>query len=347
MTRSILSDEMGFEVRGHRFFSKDRRFSYPIAIVIYNGGNRLGYFDPDFYELGFHEILMRLPFGEQMNIIRHELAHYLLYLTHGPGTIAAHGPEFREFCRSYGWSEEVGRASMEIPPSDRTSVEESAPLRKIRKLMALGTGSNVFEAESAMLKARELLVKYGAEKSTLEPEEEVAFVKTVFQKKKIDAKLQAIARILQTFFVYPVFRKGTGICRLDILGSELHIKIADHVAIVLDRTFEELWLETKKDKGLQGITAKNSFFLGIAKGYCNKIAFLQRSETEDRNTLIVLEGQLEKAKQLVYPRKLGSLKTRRGFCPESARLGELAGQDLQINPGLQGNETSSETLYLS
>ena len=56
--KDVLSREMGLPVAINRFYDVRRKFSYPISIVIYNHRDILGYFDPDFYELGFHECLM-------------------------------------------------------------------------------------------------------------------------------------------------------------------------------------------------------------------------------------------------------------------------------------------------
>ena len=76
--------------------------SYPIQIVIFNDRNMLGYFDPTFYELGFHERLMYSRKEQLHEVIKHELAHYITFITHGEG-VQAHGPEFRAFCQSMGW----------------------------------------------------------------------------------------------------------------------------------------------------------------------------------------------------------------------------------------------------
>ena len=50
----------------------------------------LGYFDPNFYELGFHECLMHSSREQLQDIIRHELAHYMTFIEYGAG-IQQHG----------------------------------------------------------------------------------------------------------------------------------------------------------------------------------------------------------------------------------------------------------------
>jgi hypothetical protein len=61
---------VGFGVHGDRFYDRSGR-SFPIKIVIFNKKNKLGYFDSNFLELGFHQSVMYQ--SEQMltNLIRH------------------------------------------------------------------------------------------------------------------------------------------------------------------------------------------------------------------------------------------------------------------------------------
>ena len=73
---------------------------------------------------------------------------------------------------------------------------------------------------------------------------------------------------------------------------------------------------------LKGTVAKNSFFLGMAKGYCNKIQALKREyNSEVTNALMVIEKKLIDAKAMVYPR-LSSTKSSGNYCQQSSALGE-------------------------
>ena len=61
----------------------------------------LGYFDSNFYELGFHECLMQSSREQLSNVIRHELAHYMTFINYGEA-VQPHGAEFRAFCQANG-----------------------------------------------------------------------------------------------------------------------------------------------------------------------------------------------------------------------------------------------------
>lgn len=335
--KNILAKEVGVRVCNSRFFDKQEYYSYPIKIVIYNDQSKLGYFDAGTYELGFHERLMDCKTTQLHNIIRHEIAHYMTFINHGP-TDTPHGKEFKSFCESLNWHKDVFSATvcLEI---DNDIPKESAILRKIQKLMALSTSSNCHESEQAMIKSQTLLLKYNLDESCIKDEnDEKIFLKRILKQKKKDAKMQAIAHILETFFVNTIYSKQTGSICLEIVGSKVNVEIADYVANFLTVELDRLWLSAKKQYAtLSGITAKNSFFLGIAKGYCNKIKFLKQSyESDFLNGLMVIEKKLDQAKEMVYPR-LSTFKSSGGYSPEASSLGQKMGNALSIHLGVSAS----------
>ena len=70
--KGILSREIRVKVVGDRFYDQRQKFSYPIKVVIFNNKSMLGYFDSNFYELGFHECLMHSSKEQLHHIIKHE-----------------------------------------------------------------------------------------------------------------------------------------------------------------------------------------------------------------------------------------------------------------------------------
>lgn len=325
---AILSKEAGLKVARNRFYKT--LHSYPINVVIYNNKSQLGYFESSFFELGFHETLMHVSKSQLHDIIRHELAHYLLFIQHG-NTVQPHGTEFRGFCQSLGWGPSVYLATCCLE-KEENPVESSGVLRKVQKLMALSNSGNPNEAELAMLKAQELLLKHNMDGSYLESEDEdKVLLKRIMQQKKEDGKMRAIARILETFFVSVVYRKADGFVCLEILGDPTNVEIAEYVAGFLSSELNQLW----KSSQLKGMIAKNSFFHGIAKGYCTKIDALKRSyDQKATHALMVIEKKLTQSKALVYPR-LTQTRSTRNHCHGSAALGEAAGKNLTIHPGLK------------
>lgn len=328
LVKEVLLKEVQLKVGKDRFYNKRQTASYPIKIVVYNSKKMLGYFDPDFYELGFHECLIHVSKEQLLSVVRHEVAHYMTFIEHGE-TIEPHGAEFKTFCRRMGWD---SSATLCLEGAANNPVlEQSSVFRKVQKLMALATSSNKNEAEQAMIKSQQLLLKHNMESAHIKDDEKM-FLKRILKEKKETAKMRSIARILETFFVSVVFHRGKDHIYLEILGSAVNIEIAEYVAGVLHLELEHLWKKAQTTAHLKGVVAKNSFFLGLAKGYCNKIQALKR-DTTTTHALMVIEKKLIDAKAMAYQR-LRSSTSRRRHCPASSALGEKLGKGLNIRPAL-------------
>ncbi len=348
VVKDVLSREVRLKVAGDRFYDRQQEASYPIKVVIYNNKSMLGYFDPNFYELGFHERLMHTSKGQLRNVVRHELAHYITFINYGE-TVQPHAVEFKAFCQRMGWDEEVYKASSCVEDGQNTpDIEESAVFRKVQKLMALASSSNKNEAEQAMIKSQQLLLKHNIESKYIGGEdEEKIFLKRIMKQKKENAKMRSIANILETFFVTVVYNRGGGFTFLEILGSAVNIEIAEYVASVLHSEMDKLWKQAQQHANLKGMIAKNSFFLGLARGYCNKIQALKREYNSDvANALMIIEKKLIDAKAMVYPR-LSSSNSSGGYCQKSSALGEQMGRQLNINAAVtRSNHSTGLLAYL-
>lgn len=344
----IISKELLLKVSTNRFYDRKNEYSYPIKVVIYNNKSMLGYFSSDFYELGFHEILMHSSKEKLHNIIRHELAHYITFINYGC-SIQPHGVEFRAFCQRMKWTEEVYHATTCLDDgASAIDIEESGILRKVQKLMALASSSNQNEAEQAMIKSQQLLLKHNITLNDVSgEEEEKVFLKRILKQKKENAKMRSIAIILETFFVNTVYSRNGDYIYLEIIGNAVNVEIAEYVANFLSRELDNIWGHAKQlHKQLKGLIAKNSFFLGIAKGYCNKIhALKQECNFDVSNALLVIEKKLVEAKEMVYPR-LSTSKSNAHYCRASSSLGEQAGRQLNINPGI-GTSSKKSGTYLT
>ncbi len=344
--KNVLAHEVRLRVAGNYFYDRRQQSSYPIKVVISNQNNVLGYFDPNFYELGFHECLMFANKYQLGNVIRHELAHYITFINYG-ALKTPHAPEFREFCERVGWGEEVYKASFDLKV-EADAMQENGVLRKVQKLLALATSSNQYEAEQAMIKSQELLLQYNIDAQYAQQDnDEKVFLKRIMKQKRKNAKMQAIARILGTFFVSVVYARQGEFVYLDIVGSSVNIEIAEYVAQVLDNELDRLWQQAQTEKRLKGMVARNSFFRGIAIGYCNKIQALKGAYNDDaRRALMIIDKQLITAKEMIYER-LKHTYSKGRCCSLSAALGEQMGRELHINPAITKQANTAACLQLT
>lgn len=326
--KDVLSKEVGLKVAGDRFYDKAHQNSYPIRVVIFNHKAHLGYFDPNFYELGFHESLMQQPKDKILQIIRHEIAHYVTFMSFPAAQ--PHGKEFKDFCKRMGWGKEVYEATVCLEGAEEGTSEESAILRKVQKLMALSKSSNAHEAELAMVKSQQLLLKHNIELDPSLPEEKI-ILKRIFEMRRTSPKTDAIARILGTFFVNIVYSKAKEFTYIEVLGTVVNVEIAEYVATFLDGELDRLWELTRATSPhLSGLVARNSFFTGLARGYCQKVGDLQKTHTK---ALVAINEKLNEAKSMVY-NGLRLKSSYRGHCSESATKGQQAGCKLTISPAV-------------
>ncbi|MBT3583908.1 MAG: DUF2786 domain-containing protein [Halobacteriovoraceae bacterium] len=325
----------------------------PFHIVVFESSSSLGYFDSNTYQIGIHKKLMTGAKNEViLNVLRHELAHFVTYLKYR-NSKKPHGPEFKQICHSYGWGAEVSSAysNLELENSKiESNHKELRLLEKVKKLLALASSCNKFEAETATLKANELLYRHNLELCQLDQQdfhslesEETVYVKRVLEAKRNNGKLHAIYEILQNFFVQPVFNHGKGICYLEVVGSKVNVEMADYVASFLDNEIDHLWNKAREsDPFFKGISKKNSFMRGLALGFCEKLK--ESKEKIPPGSLVLLQKNLSKSLELVYSR-LGHSATRTSSnCSVASGLGKELGRGLSIRPGVKNS--SSQTLLL-
>jgi hypothetical protein len=338
--RDIVQNEMGLQMDRKRLFYKG--VFYPLNVVVFEDASRLGYFDSRFYELGLSKNLM-LHAHERIlkNVIRHELAHFMAYIIHGPGVL--HGEEFKRICRGFNWDDEVEKAYANIEELNQKiegDLKSEKMLSKLKKLLALTSSDNAHERELATLKANQLLLDHNLERvrtSSAHSSEEIVYVKRVLEAGRKQAKHVAIYDILKTFYISPIFNHGRGLFYLEVIGDKTSVELAEYVAHFLDNELEVLWKEAKKNNPtFNSVTARNSFFRGISTGYVQKIEN-QKKSFASSSELIVLEKNLKHQLAIVYNR-IGHSKSHYSKDHSDAKnYGIKKGQELSIRPGLKSS----------
>ena len=310
LAKQILEQEMGIKVGRERFIYQNYR--YPLHIVVFEGKSTLGYFNPNFFEIGLNKRMINNQ-DDLLDTLRHELAHYILYLREGDLT---HSANFRQLCRDCNWGKSVYAAKkLENEPD-----ADSKMSQKIKKLLALSKSSHPAEAQNALLKAHELMAKHPV---NIEAD---LIVKRVLDAKRTPPKWHPISDILRTFGVYPVFNKGQTLAYLEIFGQNIHVQAAEYIAHFLNQEFERLW-EHQTD--LQGLTARHSFFDGIALGYLEKLKSKKQSPG-----LIVLQNQLTENLWMPYPHLTAKASLRKQ-CQASLQAGKRAGKNLKVRQPIE------------
>jgi hypothetical protein len=344
--REIVNSEMKMQMDRSRVFYKG--VFYPLNIVVFEDNSRLGYFDSRTYELGLSKKLMYQAKASVLkNIIRHELAHFIAFIIHGPHVM--HGDEFKNVCRSYGWDQEVERAYGNVAFENEKiegDLKTEKLLERLKKLLALTSSDNPHERELATLKANQLLLEHNLDMTRqTHAEDETVYVKRVLEATRKQTKHVVIYEILKTFFVSPVFNHGRGIFYLEVIGDKTSVELAEYVAHFLDIELEMMWKEAKKkNPTFKNIAAKNSFLRGVSKGYVEKIES-QKKKSAQSFELALIEKNLSAQLKTVYSR-IGHASMSGGTHHQGANAAGIeSGRNLSIKPGISNK--SSKTLLLS
>ena len=331
LSHQIIKEEFQIPIKGTKFLFNG--YLYPLQFCVFEHPRNLGQFESHGYRVLINKKLIFLADDEVLkNILRHELCHFITYIKH-PGALP-HGQEFNQTCFQYGYDERVSNASMDIS-EEEIIYETSSPIaRKIKKLLSLAESSNIHESSLATKRANELLAKHQLE--NLDEHDEELVLATAFEGKKVTGKARAIDEILREFFVNPVFSYSQKSVKLEISGARQNVEIAQYVSSFLNRHLEDLWSNHKKEnpKLPKGISSKNSFMAGIARGYLSKIK-TQQQEIFTSKELIISKNQLQEQLNIVYPRLRGrSFRDNSNNCLLSSKAGESAGKKLNVNKGL-------------
>ncbi len=287
MAREILSEECGISVGRTRFTI--HRTTWPLSIICFEDNSRWGYFDAKFFQIGLNARLAgQVSDAVLRDLLRHELAHYLVRVFHGEAT-SPHGAEYKTICQRYGWNEEVQAASGDLPSIQKVGdLKADAVIEKVKKLLALASSSNPHESELATLKANQLILRHHLDRSRLKDERELCVV-TVMSAPKKNALMTAIYEILTHFLVKPILFYGRAEVRLEAAGTREQIELAQYVAGFLQVELERLW----KLQDLKGLRAKNSFYTGVARGYSEKLTSTRNElSPEESRALVTIEKDL-------------------------------------------------------
>lgn len=339
IVKEIL-EAAGINIRRSRFVWKG--MLYPVHVVVYEGGE-LGHFNGPYLQIGLNKKLVYLAKDSVLrDILRHEVAHYITYLKYGQ--VQAHGPEFRQVCQDFGFPDDIAAATIDLSAANESKegdLNSERIIEKVKKLLQLAQSSNVHEAELATLKANELLLRHNLDR--ISEKDETIYLDRVLMQSRKDTKLSAIYDILRHFVVKPVISFGKNSCCLEVSGSYTNVRLARYVAEFLHRELDHLWVVARREHGLFGLRAKNSFFLGVARGFDQKMTMTKKNfSAEDRKALVVVEQQLAINTQQIYRRLSSSTSGAR--IDEAARgLGIEKGLNLTIRNAV---ESRSQNLYL-
>lgn len=262
-----------YEWENHARFK--RKLKAPV-IALSDAGTRLGQWVGGARRLELSRaMVMGRPWPEVVSVLCHEMAHQFVDEVLQVKGETAHGETFRKVCEGLGIDGRAGGAPMamgEAQPVDRV-------LERIRKLLALAGSSNQHEAEIAMNKAHELMLRHNIEATGAQVRQGYEVRHLGDAEKRTSRVESAIATLLSEFFFVKVIQvpvylplAGKRGSLFEITGTRPNVEMATHVYEFLRATAERLWRDNRNDARVKSGKDRLSYQAGVIGGFRDKLA---------------------------------------------------------------------------
>lgn len=289
-----------------------RRLSLPV-ITLSDSTTHLGrwYSQRRTLELSRPMLLAR-PWLEVTSVLEHEMAHQYVDEVLRVRDEAPHGETFRRVCAERGIDGRAAGSPCAAAPLDPAQPEgdpgADRVLERIRKLLALAGSPNQHEAEIAMRKAHELMLRHNIE-TIAERVDRNYEVRHLGDPHKRGNRVESeVAGLLSEFFFVKVIRVPIYLPRLgksgsvyEIAGTHANVEMASHVYAFLLATAERLWRENRRDARVRSGHDRLAYQSGVVNGFREKLMSERRGMGET-GLVWVGDRDLDKFYRARHPR---------------------------------------------
>jgi len=241
-----------------------------------------------------------------------------------------------------------------------TETDKENILAKIQKLLALSSSPNQSEAEVAMSKAQEMMVRYKltmaevAKANVITSKEEGYARETVETgKQRLHSYHDYIMNILQNFFFvkvvessrfnYQTYKKEK---IYYFLGKPTDIAIAKHTYQFLKNAFRSSWENYRKNTGCHR-SYSHSYYRGMFDGISEKLRVERKKVEQEMGLIVVPDAGLKLFVENEFP----DLRQRQGrghaHYGNAMEAGRKAGRSLQFNKPIIGGSSSNTRRLLT
>lgn len=247
-------------------------------------------------------LLLEVPWGAVVEVLKHEMAHQYVYEVLRVHHETAHGETFQRVCMLRG----IDGAAHGVPTAESTEASAAVDRmrEKVRRLLALAGSSNPHEAELAMLRAREILLRHNLDAAPRTDGYVVRWVGT--PKKRISRAEYTLGGILATHFHVEVMwvrayqpLEGHDATVLELCGTPGNVEMAEYVYTFLMGAAQRAYEARREEIGGR---ARQAFLTGVMRGFHDKLDQQGRKLT-GAGLVWVGDAQLEDWNRRRYPRR--------------------------------------------
>ena len=359
--RRILHGLMAeWEHASYRLNDSLRRNFLKPTFLLSDMKGKWGYWSLDKREICLsRDLVQNYSWGTVREILHHEMAHQLAQEILGGQFEKPHGPAFQRACIILRANPKASGnyPTLEDRIHSEISTDEDRLLVRIQKLMALAESTNQHEAELAMTKANELMIRFNIssiQKNTKKSYESIFVGKPALRQSR---DMRSLSILLNKFYyveciwvpAYVVEKEKMGRV-LELSGTPQNIQIAEYVYYFVRNFIESQWKKYKKEKKLSH-HRRADFAEGIIDGFHYKLKRQQRrlkrkSTTEEQALINVSDPKLTEYIHFRYPHIRTHRSSASNVNPSVVNDGRRVGQQLVISKGITRQGNSSQPLMI-
>jgi Protein of unknown function (DUF2786)/SprT-like family len=279
---AVLEAALVRELRNRYDCDNRARFGHrltPPVLVLSDATTHLGRWDSTTRTLEISRTLVvERPWLEVASVLEHEMAHQYVDEVLRVRGETAHGETFRRVCAERGIDARAVGAPVVSEETASSSSETDRVLERIRKLLALAGSPNQHEAEIAMRKAHELMLRHNVEATAARVERNYEIRHLGDPHKRATRVESDVAGLLSEFFFVEVIRVPVYLPRLaksglvyEIVGTHANVEMASHVYAFLLATAERLWNDNRHDARVRNGRDRLAYQSGVIGGFREKL----------------------------------------------------------------------------
>lgn len=300
-------------------------------------------------------LVMDYPWHAVREVLLHEMAHQMAEQVLGAGDEPPHGETFLKACHLLRANPKASGSYRPLRDPMHPGIQDPNDriLIRIKKLLALAQSRNQYEAESAMIKAHELIAKYNIDRMALDRKRNYLSIFLTEPALRQSRDVYHLANLIQEFYFVQgiwvpafVMEKGKMGRVLEISGTRQNIAMASYVYDFVKRFIETEWTDYNHKKRLNRYR-KTDFSVGIIEGFRHKLSRQtekHRQRTDIRDLVWVQDRQLKEYMAYKYPRTASFSRSASGHDPEVMEDGVKIGKKLVLHKGITEKKTGEKPL---
>jgi hypothetical protein len=251
--------------------------------------------------------LLARPWLQVTSVLEHEMAHQYVDEFLRVRNEPPHGETFRRVCAERGIDARAAGTPI-IGAPDETDPGADRVLERIRKLLALAGSPNQHEAEIAMRKAHELMLRHNIEAAATHVARHYE-VRHLGDPAKRGTRVESdILGLLSEFFFVKVIRvpvylprEGKSGSVYEIAGTRANVEMASHVYAFLLATADRLWSANRHDARVRSGRDRLVYQSGVVGGFRDKL-LAERGDLSQTGLVWVGDGDLDDFYHARHPR---------------------------------------------